>query len=321
MTYLAHGITLAFAWFLIVNAVLSLGAALAAPVISRAAAARDARARARLLLTARLFPACASVLFVGAVFAPSYWSLEPRGSVEEFEGGLVVLAAAGACLLIAGAIRGMAAWRRAALTANALQESARPLHLDGVGVPTYIVPSMRPAMLLAGIARPRLLVTRGFVDTLSAEELAASAAHEVGHLRARDNLKRLSIRCAPDLWGWTARARAIEREWCSAVEHAADSAASDGSRVRALALASALLKIARVTPPRRPLWAASGLVSGPEVASRVRHLVSDDAPPPRPATRLPWFAACATIVVSAAFYAPLLASVHHLSELLVHQLP
>src|SRR5206468_11663090 len=55
-----------------------------------------------------------------------------------------------------------------------------------------------PLMALAGIWRPRLIVARGLVDALTPEELAASVAHEAGHQRSRDNLKRLVMRAVPD---------------------------------------------------------------------------------------------------------------------------
>ena len=112
-------------------------------------------------------------------------------------------------------------------------------------------------MALVGVLRPRLLVTRGLVAALTDEELAASIAHEVGHSRARDNLKRLLMRAAPDLLTATPAARAIERRWASAAEHRADRMAADDSPVARCALASALVKVARLTPAMTPLASRS----------------------------------------------------------------
>jgi len=324
MIYVTHGLTLALAWFVLIDAALSIVAYLSAPAVLRRAAVNGARIRSRILLAFRLSPSLISCAFVMVVFVPSYWRLEPRGSsIEEFDGALAVLAALGALIVGAGAWRGASAWQRAAATVRALSESARVTILDGVPVPAYVVPSARPAMLMAGISHPRLLVTRGLIDTLSPEEVAVSAAHELEHLHARDNLKRLSMRCAPDLWGWTRRARMVERNWCSAVEHAADSAASGGDARRALTLASALLKVARLMAPAPPLVSASALVSGGEVASRVHHLVGGEPSPGSTGRSRPlaWTIAGAAAVSFAVSYSPLLVTVHLVSEFFVRQLP
>ena len=324
MIYLAHGLTLALAWFVLIDAALSIAAYLSAPSVMRAVASRRAAARARVLLSFRLAPALLALAFVAALFVPSYWWLEPRGSsIEEFDGVLAVLAALGAVVVGAGAWRGAAGWQQASTIVGRLSGSARLARLTGVPVPAYIIASPQPAMLMAGVVRPRLLVTRGLLDALSPEEIAVGAAHELEHLKARDNLKRLTIRCTPDFWGWTRRARAVERAWCSAVEHAADAAASADDWGRALTLASALLKVARLMPSTGSIVTASALVSGREVASRVQQLVGGQAHvrPARIPARLAWTAACATVVTLAVAYSPLLATVHRVSELLVRQLP
>src|SRR5262249_34689178 len=131
-----------------------------------------------------------------------------------------------------------------------------------------------PIMALVGVLRPTLLITRGVVEALTREELRAAVAHELGHFRARDNLKRLAMRAAPDLLGMTPAAAAIETRWAWAAEHAADNRACDSEQARC-ALASALVKIARLTPPRTPLaQPISTLVDGGEIASRVQRLLS-----------------------------------------------
>ena len=177
-------------------------------------------------------------------------------------------------------------------------------------------------MALAGVIRPRLIVTRGLVGALTAEELRASVAHEIGHWRALDNLKRLAMRAAPDFLFATRAASAIESRWAAAAEHAADRRACEDSDARC-ALASALVKVAKLTPPRTPLAEPiSTLVDGGDVASRVRRLLDDPEPSvrSRPRWRLPLAAAAAAGVLALA-YAPLLRLVHAATELLVNALP
>ena len=68
----------------------------------------------------------------------------------------------------------------------------------------------------------------------------------------------------------------------------------------------------------------STLVGGGEITSRVLRLI--DEPPPRDAARRRTSSARLALVVAAAAslavaYAPLLATVHHATEVLVHRLP
>jgi beta-lactamase regulating signal transducer with metallopeptidase domain len=178
-------------------------------------------------------------------------------------------------------------------------------------------------MTLVGVFRPKLLVTRPLIDALTSEELRAAVAHEVGHLGSRDNLKRLAMRATPDGLSLLPASRRLERDWASAAEHAADAHAARDSNT-GLALASALVKVARLTPADRTFGPLSSpLVGGEGVASRVERLMERPA-----ARRLPiaarlfcWTTAAAMLVAVVAGYAPLLQSVHHLSEVLVHALP
>ena len=141
-----------------------------------------------------------------------------------------------------------------------------------------------PIVALVGILRPRLFITRRVVAALTDEELAASVAHELGHRRALDNLKRLAMRTAPDFLATTSVAGALERRWASASEHVADRSAcemaalADRGRARC-ALASAIVKVARMMPPMAPAAEPiCTLVDGGDIASRVRSLLDDGAP-------------------------------------------
>ncbi len=323
MNYLLHGATLALAWFLATNVAVSAAVAL---VTDRTSRARYARRSAPLLLLLRLLPSTASVLFVALVFVPSYWKFEPREFTEGFDLTLTLAAAAAGALLVNAFARGAVAWWHAIGRARAWTQTAEPLALDGIGIPAFRVEAEQPVMALVGIVRSRLLVTRGLIDALTPEELAASISHEVSHHRAWDNLKRLAMRGTPDLLGWTRAARRLERGWAEAAELAADATASAVTdRAGRLALASALVKVARLMPALTPCTEPiSTLVGGGEITSRVLRLI--DEPPPRDAARRRTSSARLTLVVAAAAslaftYAPLLATVHHATEVLVHRLP
>jgi Zn-dependent protease with chaperone function len=302
-------------WLLLLNAAATTLVVLA---IRRGAAAVDMRSPA-FWLAMRLFPAAASIGFVAVVFLPSYWRYEPRDLGEAFDVTLTTLAIAAVALLVAAVTRAARAWRTASRRMRAWRRVSRPLILDGASVPAFAVDVAAPIMALAGVFRPRLLITRGVLDALTEEELRAGVAHELGHWRAWDNLKRLAMRAAPDLLWLTPAAGAIEARWAAAAEHAADHRACGDERARC-ALASALVKVARLTPPRTPIAEPiSTLVDGGEIASRVRRLLDDAAPRERSSRRWPLAFACTMAAVAA--YGPLLRLVHVATEVLVHTLP
>jgi Zn-dependent protease with chaperone function len=187
-------------------------------------------------------------------------------------------------------------------------------------VPTFAIDTDAPVMALVGVLRPRLLITRPVLDALTGEELRAACAHEVGHWRAFDNLKRLAMRAAPDLLSATTAARAIERRWVAASEHAADRVAGDSGRARC-ALASALVKVARLTPPATSIAEPiSALVDGGDITSRVHRLL-DDAPAAEPRRAARWLALAIPAAALAITYSPILRIVHGVTEVLVNGLP
>jgi Zn-dependent protease with chaperone function len=317
VSYFAHGATLALAWFVVINALAST-AVLAASV--------RAPRSASSLLALRLLPAVLSIVFVTAVFLPSYWAFEPRDLVEGFDVTLTLLAVAGALLVASAAIRGMQAWMRARWRARVWTKAAAAVAIDGCDTPAFAVDTPEPMMALVGVLRPRLIVTRGLMDALTPEEIAAGAAHEAAHGRARDNLARLAMRAAPDVLRWTGAARRIEQRWASAAEYRADAASSAGSRGTRFALASALIKAARLMPAApAAIEPISTLVCGGEIAVRVERLI-DDAQAAGAASRrrlrARWIVAAAVAAVAfVAIYVPLLEAIHGATEILVHRLP
>jgi len=121
----------------------------------------------------------------------------------------------------------------------------------------------------------------------------------------------------------TSTARAIERRWTSASEHAADRRAAGDAPARC-ALAAALVKAARLMPPAIPAAEPiCTLISGGDIASRVESLLDDGAPVAAAGRPTAWLALAVAIptVVLAAGYTPLLQLVHAATEVLVNRLP
>jgi hypothetical protein len=129
------------------------------------------------------------------------------------------------------------------------------------------------------------------------------------------------MRAAPDVLVSTRTAAAIEARWASAAEHDADRAGAADKATRC-ALASALVKVAKLTPLSTPLGEPiSTLVDGGDIASRVQRLLDDDAP----AARRDWLPRISTALAVAATvalsYSTLLWLVHEATEVIVNTLP
>ena len=307
-----RSIVLSLAWFAMVNAVASAIAAGAAVAIQNTRPVR----RPVLLATVRLFPALASLLFVGAMFVPSLWAFEPRDTEETF--GLIwyALAVVGAALVAKSVVRAVLAAR--AGRQFRLSEHARTLG----GTDVREVDDL-PGVSLAGILKPWILVNSRVAADLSAAELDLAIAHEIAHRDALDNLTRWAFVCAPDLLSGSAIARRLEQQWCDAAEFRADARATRGENGRALHLASALIKVARLSAvwtgkSPDPFW--STLHNSALLELRVKDLVNGRVARSEP---LPHPVLIAAVALGGLLVVvPLVAeAIHRLTESLVTLLP
>jgi Zn-dependent protease with chaperone function len=316
LPYLVHGATLALAWLLLFN----IAATLLVTVFAWRLTNRPNIGSPAFWLGLRLTPAAVSLAFVAFIFLPSYWRYEPRQFVEGFDVSLTTFAALGLAVVGTAIARGVTAWRRAQRRTAHWMRVATPLALPGTRMPAYAIDTDAPIMALVGVLRPRLLITRPVLEAFTDEELRASVAHELGHWRALDNLKRLAMRAAPDLLFASGAARAVERRWAAASEHRADRAVGDSGRARC-ALASALVKLARLMPPVSSVTEPiSALVDGGDITSRVQRLLDEEGRAVAPRSfRWALFTIPATAV--AVGYTPLLRTVHFVTEILVNTLP
>src|SRR5687768_17234511 len=199
---------LSLAWFAAVNAIVSL---LAAIVSGRFDGRPQANAwRARRLLAVRLAPAASSLTLAAVLFLPAHAWLEPARADERIGFVPLGLAALGLGLLLSALWRAIGAMRAAARLA-AIAGASTSTPRDG-GAPLQEVQGLR-GITLAGIIRPRILIGSRARQVLTSAELDLAIAHEGAHLRARDNLWRVLVHCAPDCLGWSRQARRLERLW------------------------------------------------------------------------------------------------------------
>ncbi len=313
------GAQIALAWFCL--GTLAGGAALFAssPAVRRS---RAASLRPATFLTWRLLPSAVPLLATAALVIPAYVWLEPRGG-EETAGGIVrSLAVGGGLLLAAGLARGWLSVRRTARAFRSRVAGSRPIGRLHPDVPTFATPGAGALMLLAGVFRPRLYISECVLVALEPDELEAAIAHEVAHHRSWDNLKRHVLAFAPDLVSWTAHGRELERRWQASAELAADAAATAGLQKKAASLASALVKVARLSGGRPlPDYGCAPFHDGHPIASRVRRLIEGDyastAPRRAGIARLAFSVAATGLVLGAFQWQTALAFVQELTELLV----
>lgn len=238
----------------------------------------SAHARAEILFALRALPPALALIFAGMLVIPAYIAYEPHVTPEIVSpklGALALLSAAGVAFASWRAYRSWHATR--SLIRGWLQVSER-INLHDLTIPTYRIEHSFPIIAVVGSIRPRLFIASSVLDALTKDELAAAIAHERGHLTARDNLKRLVLRACRDVLMLVPVGRPLELAWAQAAEAAADEHAAREDSDRALNLASALVKIAKMVPVREraeiPLGAyLIGAEETQGVKARIRRLL------------------------------------------------
>ena len=308
------GVVVALGGFAFVRAALAPVLCLRAPRPA-ASAVREVRA----LFMRAVAPTVAAAAVTLLLLVPAFVQFEPAAQGER--AGLVLVVAAGAGLVQIAWMAARGAWmllgaRR--LTRRWLRR-ATPLADGTWPLPATRIDTGMPVVALAGWRRPHLLVDRRVIETCTPVELAAIGAHERAHAVASDNARRwlVGVCC-----GWSS---GTGRAWSRAAEQAADERAAETPE-RALALASALVKVARLAPA--PVFTdavLSTMHDGGEIEARVTRLLAlGDAargrPPAAPPHMETWRVAV-TMAGGGAIAAASLGPVHALIELLVQRLP
>ena len=264
---------------------------------------------ARLLFGLRILPLVGSA-FITLVFAlPAFFLLE--GTMDEDIGTL--LFSVGTLLLVAAALIRVARAQSGAsrLVAEWL-EGSQPLGANKV-VPMLQVKQGLPPLLLQGISKPRVLVSETAVAMLSPDELRVAVQHEMGHIRSRDNLKKLILHAA-EFPGMSS----LERAWQEAAEFAADEAAVASSD-DAVDLASALIRLGDlVSVQDSPAFTAGLMDMAALVNLRVRRLLMWNGTSSSSSLALRWRHFLPLIVITALYifanYGHALSFIHWATE-------
>lgn len=322
--YLLRLLCLCFASFFLLNAALGLLVRLSCNFAIRFAETRTPGTAARFLLVLRILPFVLATFFVAGLCVPSYLWLEPAVAAERVGVVCAVLGLLGAgtwCISLTRATHAvLASIRHNRIYALAGQE----FRIPGEPSPLLVVENEAPLLAISGLLRPRLLISRGVLAALSAEELNAALRHEHAHSTSRDNAKRLLILLAPDIFPFARPLRILERNWSKFTEWAADDQATGGDSLRALSLAAALVRVARMgSAPRLPILSTSLLACDRDLSARVERLLHP-APviSPQPSRTKPMLRGAALLLagsLAALLLAPsTLSLVHELLELFIH---
>jgi len=274
----------------------------------------SARGLANLLFTLRIFPLVFSAAVTLAFVVPSFLWLEPSSTEEEIGVAPLVLGVCCVVLFMIGLYRVATAQARTSRVISNWLQGARSLDL-GAAAPAFQAHHDIPPLMLAGVCRPKLLVSESTVAVLSSDELHIAVQHEIAHMRSRDNLKKLAFRfsAAPGM-------AKLENAWQEAAELAADDAAVSSVR-DALDLAAALIKLSRLVPVEAAPAISMGLLhASGSISTRVARLLAWDENQACGVRTLHWYAippALATLLWAATAYGPVLVQTHRITEWLV----
>ena len=323
LPYLARLSCLCLAAFLLFHTAAWLLVSALAPWAIRLAGRVAPGAAAGFLLALRLFPAGFALLLVAGLCTPSYLWLEPRTVAEPMGPACLAAALFGLAVCALALARATGALVRTLRHIRQCRKLSREMRLPGEPEPLWLVDAAAPAVMLAGIYRPRLVISASVAAALPAEQLSAVVRHERAHRRSRDNLKRLLVLMAPDLLPFVHGFRNLDRAWARMAEWAADDWAAAGDPRRSLALAAALVRVARLgAHPPTPALVTSLGADGTDLPVRVDRLLRPVRPVLRSGRREPVLRASAGLLLAGALAAVLanpatLRSAHEFLELLI----
>ena len=283
-SYLLRLFCLSLASFFLVHLALGLAVLLSSSTALRLARRLHSNTASRILLALRLLPVTAALLLVLLVFIPGYLWLEPASTPEPIGLLCIAIAALGAAVWSISIARTLQAAARSSRLVRGWQRTGRPAFFRNHPIPVWKIDGPVPHVMLAGFIRSHLIVSSRVVDNLTAEQLSAVLKHEEFHSRSRDNLKRLLVMLSPGLVPFYRGFAILERGWANVVEWAADDSAVAGDSERSLALAAALVQVARmgIAPAPTPLT-TSLTADGLDLSTRIDRLLHNASAPAAPA--------------------------------------
>ena len=327
LPYLLRLVCLCFATFFIVHVASAILVWIGAPAAFKVAQHSQPGFAARFLFLFRMFPFALTVLVVVGFCIPSYLWLEPAVSHEKVGFACLGAATMGFVVWMLSVFRVGFSLLRTSRYMSKCQRDGQEVTVEGEASPVLVVKRAGPVMAVAGLLRPKLIVSSGVLHKLTPEQREAAFRHEQAHQASRDNLKRFLCLMAPDALPFVSGFRKIERQWARYTEWAADDHAVDGDSNRALSLAAALVSVAKMGVDHQPSYLLSSLYSqlvaeDEDLAVRVDRLLREQQYAEKPLAPLVQVArnvalVTASLVVAAVVWPGSLGSVHQLLEKLI----
>jgi len=310
--FAARCIGISLASFVLLYAPLSAAVGLVWKPLWRHVRPLSPRVSANLLFAIRLAPLAAAAVFTLLFSLPSFLLLEPRSTNESVGTAPLLLGSCCLMLLAGGIVRTVVAQARTSRAVAKWLADSTAIEADNP-LPVFRAGATAPALALAGVRAPKVLVSEAAFSLLTPQELRIALEHEVAHVRSCDNLKRLLFRLAvfPGM-------KALEDAWAEQAELAADDAAVTNSG-EALDLAAALLKVSRLGSMQPHL--TSGLLhTATALTLRVRRLFFWEQNQPAPVTAYWWWGPSLALMVCLIViptYGSALTAMHVVTEWLV----
>ncbi|MGH9727051.1 MAG: M48 family metalloprotease [Candidatus Acidiferrales bacterium] len=274
LPYILRLVCLCFASFFLIYAGLSLAAWLMAPSAIRLGESLKPRFAARLLLVLRLSPVAVATFVVSALCVPSYLWLEPNANAERVGIACCFAALLGAAIWTVSLVRIVRAVFISLRYRRHCECESRTTLVSNEQAPVLVVETDAAVLALAGVIRPRVVVSRGVLQALLPHQLDAALEHERAHQFSRDNLKRFLLLLAPGIFPLSRGFAAMDRAWSRFTEWAADDRAAAGDSQRSLSLAEALVRVARMgTSSRTSLFVSSLIEDARDLFIRVDRLL------------------------------------------------
>jgi len=290
----------------------------------RMAARMKPSSAARLLFALRISPMALTVFAVLAFCIPSYLWLEPEAAGEKVGFVCFLMAILGAAIWVFSITRVVSAVSGTVRYLHHCERHGRKITVPGEPSPALLLADKAPVLAVAGVVHPRLVISRRVMRGLNAEQRDAALRHERAHRVSRDNIKRFLILLAPDVLPFLRTFTALERSWAKFTEWAADDQATEGDSRRALSLASALVRVAKMgSKPQLSYLFSSLLDDDHELSERVDRLLRPQPNPGKPAEVLvPFLSSAGALMAGAVVLVMLwpgsLSLVHQALEQLVH---
>jgi hypothetical protein len=279
-------------------------------------AVRDSARAAAFVLGIRLLPAALSIALVLAFCAPSFLSFESERGSEIAGFPFLATAGLGAAVWAISAARSLRALRRSRrCLAGAVQS------LPDGSEPFWLWEGPAPLLALAGVFRPRVVVSSKVVSALDANQFSAALRHEWAHHAAGDNLKRLLLLLAPEPLPGISLFGAMDRAWARFAEWAADDRAAGCDPERSISLAEALVRVAKLGAAANGSPLLSSFVPlGEDISTRVERLLTLRAPATerRVCGRTVFIGLAAAPFLAGAIVPGALNAVHQILERLMH---